>query len=314
VQITNRADWQQANPVAIARALSKARSKPDGGWFVVDATRTIRRSAKPRGYVVNDAELVAWNESAHTIRVAPGACPHMGAHLGEAKVQGGCLVCPWHGLELGATSTAKARRDWEPFRTYDDGVLTWVQFKPDDPAATDQPFLPTRPDVFMEGVIRRDAKCEPRDIIANRLDPWHGAHFHPYAFTRLEVTDHNDDELHLRVAYKVLPGYEIEVGARFECPDPRTIVMTITDGEGIGSVVETHATPLRSAQKSGGPRTTVIEATLATSDRAGFVHAQRGAAIARPIIKAIAARLWRDDARYAERLYQLRSRDHRGAS
>lgn len=168
--------------------------------------------------------------------------------------------------------------------------------------------------------------CEPRDIIANRLDPWHGAHFHPYAFTRLEVTDHNDDELHLRVAYKVTRGYEIEVGARFDCPDPRTIVMTITDGEGTGSVVETHATPVRSAQTTGapiqlagrekhhrkdagGPLTTVIEATLATSDRPGFAHAQRGAVIARPIIKAMAARLWRDDARYAERLYQLRTRN-----
>jgi phenylpropionate dioxygenase-like ring-hydroxylating dioxygenase large terminal subunit len=306
VQNSKRADWQRANPIAIARALTKAQSKPDGGWFVVDATRTIRRSTKPRSYIVNDQELVAWNESAHTIRVAPGACPHMGAHLGEAKVQNGCLVCPWHGLELG-TSSANSRRDWAPCRTYDDGVLTWVQFNPEHPQATDQPMLPKRPDVFMEGVIRRDAKCEPRDIIANRLDPWHGAHFHPYAFTRLEVTAHNDNELLLRVAYKVTRGYEIEVGARFDCPDSRTIVMTITDGEGTGSVVETHATPVRSADKNGGPLTTVIEATLATSERAGFVHAQRGAAIARPIIKAMANRLWRDDARYAERLYQLRS-------
>lgn len=302
-----RADWQKANPLAIARALTKAQQKPDGGWFVVDATRTIQRHSKPRRYVVNDAELVVWNESAHTIRIAPGACPHMGADLSQAKVQRGCLVCPWHGLELGASNTATARRDWFPFRSYNDGVLTWVQFDSDEPMATDQPSLPKRPDVFMEGVIRRDAKCEPRDIVANRLDPWHGAHFHPYAFTRLEVTDQNDDELHVRVAYKVVRGYEIEVVARFDCPDPRTIVMTITDGEGTGSVVETHATPVRSAHRGGGPITTVIEATLATSERAGFVHARRGSAIARPIIRAMAARLWRDDARYAERLYQLRS-------
>jgi phenylpropionate dioxygenase-like ring-hydroxylating dioxygenase large terminal subunit len=302
-----KADWQRANPVAIARALTKAQSKPDGGWFVVDATRTIQKSAKPRAYVVNDVELVAWNESAHSIRIGPGACPHMGAHLGEAKISSGCLVCPWHGLALGGT--APARRDWTPFRTYDDGVLTWIQLDPLAPDATDQPFLTKRPDLFVEGVIRQDARCEPRDIIANRLDPWHGAHFHPYAFTRLEVTDHTDDELHLRVAYKVVRSFEVEVSARFDCPDQRTIVMTITDGEGTGSVVETHATPSRSSTHPQGPRTTVIEATLATSERAGFVHAQRGAAIARPIIKAMAARLWRDDARYAERLYELRCND-----
>jgi phenylpropionate dioxygenase-like ring-hydroxylating dioxygenase large terminal subunit len=303
-----RADWQQANPPAIARSLKRAQSKPDGGWYVVDATRRITNSAKPRTYMVNDVELVAWNESAHTIQIAPGACPHMGAHLGGATVTNGCLVCPWHGLELGGEETgAQQRHNWAPFRTYDDGVLTWVQLDPSDPNATEQPFIPKRPDLFLDGVIRRDVKCEPSDIIANRLDPWHGAHFHPYAFTRLEVTDHNNDELHLRVAYKVMRGYEIEVSARFDCPDPRTIVMTITDGEGTGSVVETHATPVRSASATAAPLTTVIEATLATSDRAGFVHAQRGAALARPIIKALAARLWRDDARYAERLYTLRS-------
>jgi hypothetical protein len=32
--------------------------------------------------------------------------------------------------------------------------------------------------------------------------------------------------------------------SEFTCPDSRTIVMHITEGEGTGSVAETHATPL----------------------------------------------------------------------
>ena len=161
------------------------------------------------------------------------------------------------------------------------------------------------------GVIRKEVVCEPRDIIANRLDPWHGVHFHPYAFASLEVLSNTDDALDLRVGYRVTPRRIMVVEARFDCPDPRTIVMTITGGEGVGSVVETHATPLHRSGHAAGtstlPRTAVIEATLATSDRPGFAQALKGAVVARPMIELLAGRLWKDDALYAERTYKLRA-------
>ncbi len=133
-------------------------------------------------------------------------------------------------------------------------------------------FITSRPHTYFAGVIRREAACEPRDIIANRLDPWHGVHFHPYAFASLEVLSNTHEALDLRVGYRVTPRHTITVEARFDCPDPRTIVMTITGGEGVGSVVETHATPIFLAPN---PRTAIIEATLATSDRPGFASAVR---------------------------------------
>ena len=45
--------------------------------------------------------------------------------------------------------------------------------------------------------------------------------------------------------------------------------MRIVDGEGTGSVVETHATPLGTGP-DGLPRTAVLEAVVAHSDRPGF--------------------------------------------
>ena len=40
-----------------------------------------------------------------------------------------------------------------------------------------------RPDgARLHAVTRLVGTCEPSDIIANRLDPWHGAWFHPYSF------------------------------------------------------------------------------------------------------------------------------------
>jgi isorenieratene synthase len=133
------------------------------------------------------------------------------------------------------------------------------------------------------------------------LDPWHGAHFHPYSFGRLKVIDLTEEAVTVRVAKRVLGPFAVEVDATFHCPDSRTIVMTIIGGEGEGSVVETHATPICPG------RTAIIEATLATSDRYQFKMAQLVAGFVRPFMERSARRLWVDDAAYAERLYRLRN-------
>jgi hypothetical protein len=82
--------------------------------------------------------------------------------------------------------------------------------------------------------------------------------------------------------------------------------MRIVDGEGTGSVVETHATPMGSGP-DGRPRTAVLEATIAHSDRSGFKRAARVAPLITPVMRYAAARLWRDDLAYAERRYQVRA-------
>ncbi len=303
----SRPDWVQANPAKIAASLARALAKPSGGWFVVGASRSFRGSGPFRAQVDN-AEIVLWRSSpSGTLRAAPAACPHMGADLADGKVVSGQIICPWHGLSLGGREGTRAHGEWSPFPVHDDGVLVWVQPDPNATDALAQPIIAPRPSVFLEGVIRRDVACEPEDIIANRLDPWHGTHFHPYAFARLEVIQETDTAIDLVVAYKIVAKVEIEVTARFETPEPRTIVMTIIEGEGTGSVVETHATPIVTAAPGRPPKTAMIEATLATSDRPGFVNALKGAVVARPVIRFLANRLWVDDAAYAERRYAVRS-------
>jgi isorenieratene synthase len=116
----------------------------------------------------------------------------------------------------------------------DDGVLLWVALEPDAPRVTN-PVLTQRPARFFDAVIRKEARCEPADVIANRLDPWHGAHYHPYSFARLQVIEQGVSEIVVRVVYRVVGRYGVEVDARFHCPDPATITMTILRGEGEGS-------------------------------------------------------------------------------
>ena len=286
-------DWQQAKPASIARALRRALERPHGNWYVVDASRRLGET--PRRLRIAGEDLVAWRAKGEML-MAPDACPHMGASLSEACVREGKLVCPWHGLTLGR----EGHGGWKTCPVHEDGVLTWVRVGDEDPA-TPRPVLPPRPAVFLEGVVRIEARCDPEDIIANRLDPWHGAHFHPYSFASLSVLDLDDDILKVRVAKKLVGRLVVETDATFHSPEPRTIVMTIVEGEGKGSVVETHATPIEPG------RTAVVEATLATSDREGFRHALKLNRFIRPFIERSARRLWVDDAAYAERIYTLRN-------
>ena len=57
------------------------------------------------------------------------------------------------------------------------------------------------------------------------------------------------------VAFRVSKRWGVPVRAEFACPDARTIVMTILDGEGAGSVVETHATALGTDDQGCGSTT-----------------------------------------------------------
>jgi len=96
--------------------------------------------------------------------------------------------------------------------------------------------------------------------------------------------------------------------AEFTSPERRTIVMRVVDGEGTGSVVETHATPV-GPSADGRPRTAVIEAVIAHSDRAGFARTRRVARLITPLMRYAATRLWHDDLAYAERRYKIRTRN-----
>ncbi|MBX3250440.1 MAG: Rieske 2Fe-2S domain-containing protein [Myxococcales bacterium] len=289
-----RPDWVQADPRFIERALARANARSGGGWVVVDASANV--TAAPRRVRRAGRDWVVWRTDAGP-HLAPDACPHMGAPLHDAKVEDRCLVCPWHGLRLGPAG----RGDWRPAPTFDDGWLVWARLL-DDEAPTDAPTLPRRPEGAIGGVIGMEARCEAEDVIANRLDPWHGAHFHPHSFARLELLEVDEDVLRLRVSYRVVGRVCVEVDATFHAPTRRSIVMTIVDGDGVGSVVETHASPVDSA----GPRTAVVEATLATSDRRGFGLVRQLAPLARPLIEARARKLWIEDCAYAERRYALR--------
>jgi hypothetical protein len=314
-----RADWlgqrpthRDAHRTVIDDALNRAQGRPSGNWFAVAASSAVD-GRRPFGTVVAGHEVVAWRDADGTLRAGPGTCPHLGADLSTGTLDCGTLICPWHGLRL----TGRRQLGWTPYPAHDDGVLAWVRLdhvggeKP-----TKAPVLPERPGgARLHAVARLVGTCEPADIVANRLDPWHGAWLHPYSFASIDVLsappigpDVPGDADRFLVAVTFHIGrLGVPVVAEFTCPDRRTIVMRIVDGEGSGSVVETHATPVGPGP-DGRPRTAVLEAVIAHSDRPGFVRVLRGAPVVAPFMRHAATRLWRDDLAYAERRYAVRTR------
>jgi hypothetical protein len=304
--------YRDASPALIEAARKRGEARRSGNWFAFAASRAIRRE-RPFSTRVAGTELVAWRDGQGRLHAGPGACPHLGAPLARAAVDRGTLVCSWHGMRLGPGGCP----GWRTLPAHDDGVLAWVRLdeaggEPPLPA----PVVATRPpaESSVDAVTTLAGRCEPADIIANRLDPWHGAWFHPHSFGRLTVLSapdgaevgELDDVFLVSVTFRVTARLGVPVLAEFTCPEPRTVVMRITEGEGAGSVVETHATPLGRGP-DGHPRTAVIEAVIATSDRPGFALARAAAPGARWLMRYAATRLWRDDFAYAERHYRLRS-------
>ena len=303
--------YQQAEPTLIDAALQRAHARPSGNWFVFAASSDVRAD-RPFAATVAGIEIVAWRDEQAGLHVGPATCPHLGADLSTGTVQCGGLICPWHGLRL----SGGREFGWKPLPAHDDGVLVWVRLDKvggEDPL--DSPVLSARPSgPRLAAVTRVEGVCEPRDIIANRLDPWHGAWFHPYSFAQLNVlsappvdADEDSDVFTVAVTFH-LGRIGMPVITQFSVPEPRTVVMHIVEGEGVGSVVETHATPIGPGP-DGRPRTAVIEAVIAQSDRTGFQLSLLGAPLLRPLMKLGAARLWRDDLAYAERRYALRAKE-----
>ncbi len=323
-QLLPRIQWsrqtpthRQAAPSVIAAALARSQSRPSGNWFVLGASSDVGR--KPFGARVAGAEVVCWRDDDGALHAGPARCPHLGADLSTGVVDRGQLVCPWHGLRF----TGRSRPDWPALPTFDDGVLVWVRLdRIGGEPPTDAPVLSARPGKpWIAAVTSLSGTCEPVDIVGNRMDPWHGGWFHPYSFTRLEVLSapaedpdlpEQEDRFLVAVTFR-MGRFGVPVIAEFTSPEPRTLTMRIIDGEGRGSVVETHATP-NGTGPDGRPRSTVIEAVIAHSDRPGFARAVPAQALIRPFMRHAAHRLWRDDLRYAERLQEVSRQDADGVA
>jgi hypothetical protein len=295
-----RSTWAHADAARIQAALTAAAARDPGGWYVAGASRQVRRGVSTTRTVAG-REVVFWRDADGVLNAGPGICPHLGALLDRCPVVGGSVRCRWHGMSL----PSRAAPQWTPYRAFDDGVLVWVRLPTVGESGSTAPAVPDRPELAasVAAVTYRDGICEPGDIIANGLDP----RLNQDA-SRLTVDDEagGEQRLVVDVTFRLIQRWGVPVRAEFSWPDARTIVMRIVEGEGAGSVVETHATPL-GADERGRPRTRMTEVTVAHSVRAGFRIARHLGPFVRPAMRRTAHRLRHDDLVSAERRYALRA-------
>jgi len=204
--------WRQAKPGRIARSLELALAQNSGGWFVAGVSGDVGPD-KSVTRTIAGREIVLWRNTQGELVAGPGACPHLGALLDNCAVVDGTMFCRWHGLALDQRGDAS----WRPHLAHDDGVLLWVRLPTEGEQPTDRPALPPRPPLSasVSAVMVAPGTCQPEDVIANRLDPWHGAWFHPYAFSHLDVDDEASDETHLvvDVAFRLSATWGVPVRA-----------------------------------------------------------------------------------------------------
>ncbi|MET7618156.1 Rieske 2Fe-2S domain-containing protein [Streptomyces sp. NPDC005408] len=76
------------------------------GWYLLAFRSELDTDVTP--LAIGPRRLVAVRDGEDLIRVFDGSCPHRGAHLGYGgKLDGGCLVCPFHGKRIALGDTSK---------------------------------------------------------------------------------------------------------------------------------------------------------------------------------------------------------------
>lgn len=112
------------------------------GWYRVASSREVRT-----GTVITlsafEREFVAFRSEDGVAHVLDAHCPHLGAHLGDGRVEGDCLRCPFHHWTFrgdgaldavpGLDRAPRARLGAWPVR--EQHGIVWIWFDPEQPHA-----------------------------------------------------------------------------------------------------------------------------------------------------------------------------------
>ncbi len=163
------------------------------GWFVIAFSSEI-----PAGTVKTvhyfGTDLVLFRTLAGQLSALDKTCPHLGAHLGGGRVDGGCLRCPFHDWAFDAEGHCvevpyapkipprAAVRAW-PLLEQNGVVL--VHYSADRRAPTWQPPLLPDADWTPNRTIRWEIRSHPQEVAENTVDCAHLGPVHHVLETRI---------------------------------------------------------------------------------------------------------------------------------
>lgn len=77
------------------------------GWWALCRSQSLG-SRRPLGLQRLGQRLVLWRDDAGVAHLARAGCPHRGTDLSMGRLQGGDLLCPYHGFRFGSDGACKA--------------------------------------------------------------------------------------------------------------------------------------------------------------------------------------------------------------
>lgn len=163
-------------------------------WYVACQAKDIPAGAeRPRKVQMLGQQFALWRGNDGEIRCVSNTCTHRGGALGDGRVRGDCVECPYHGwtfqgdgsclripsLGVGARIPERTRVDAYPVE--EQYGLVWV-FLGDLPAQERPPIIdiPEWDDVAWRCItLTDDWKIDYKRSVENTLDPAHNEFTHP---------------------------------------------------------------------------------------------------------------------------------------
>jgi phenylpropionate dioxygenase-like ring-hydroxylating dioxygenase large terminal subunit len=189
------------------------------GWYWVLASGELPPGAV-RSVVVQGRSLVAWRGRDGRPHVMDAQCPHMGAHLGEGKVEGDGLRCFFHAWKFDgdgacvdvpcqARPASASVRAWPVAERY--GMLwVWTGATPQHAPASVPDLGDADPgDVWISSAFQK--ACHPNVVMVNAIDAQHFNSVHDLP-ARLEMAREDISSNAVNFANTVPPREDTRFG------------------------------------------------------------------------------------------------------
>jgi phenylpropionate dioxygenase-like ring-hydroxylating dioxygenase large terminal subunit len=163
-------------------------------WYAICVSSEV--DDKPVGLTRLGERLVIWRDTAGAVRALEDRCPHRGASLSLGSVQGDCIACGYHGVQVAGDGTvasvpALERTGLEgralvrtyPIIEHNQTIYAWFgSDKGAPPGALDLPSEVSEPewDGFQ---CTATWQCHYLYAFDNLVDPMHGSYLHAQSHT-----------------------------------------------------------------------------------------------------------------------------------
>lgn len=269
-----------------------------GQWYVAAFSEALKPGAT-LVKTIADQEIVFWRTPVDTreVQAASAVCPHWGGPLGGGAVDaGGTLTCPWHGWQFrNGYCVQRPRLQLPRYLAHDDGILLWVRL-PWDIADVTMPPLQERPPHSLSFWFDIAIDSDVYHIQENYLDFLHPAEYHTTVFNQCAYLGREGEINLVELGYKMPFGKSMITRTRVWAPTPFQVRNEVYEGLGVGTVIESHITPL------AADRSIIHEIYHVPAS----VVPDKGWPFMRYFMKRSARRIRQEDSIFSARRYALR--------